>query len=288
MKKIIFFVRETENDNKLFLETAQKLGVILDIVSYEEVVFKFNNNILQLLIKNKKIEDYDLVHFRNVGQNLETQVLLSEYFSKANVPIFDPVFRYESPYIDRKSFEYLKLAEENLPIIDSLFLSKSSYQQTKFDINFPCIAKITSGKWGDGVFLCKSENDLLQLFEQHQEKIIIQPFIKNDGDLRVLVIGDRAIGAIKRSANEGEYRNNVALGGRSEKYILTKDLEQLSVKAAKAMNYSIAGVDLIYESESQEWKIMEVNRGPKFTGFMQTTGINIAEEILNFLLKQIA
>lgn len=286
MKKILFLVREIEEDCSLFSKAAEQLNIQLDIFTYNDLLVEYNNDEVSILVNGENLPIYDLVHFRNVGDNLETQVLLSEFFLDKGIPIYDPVFRYQKPWIDRKSFEYIRLAQKRLPIIDSVFLAKKELADFKLPFDFPCIAKKTDGKWGEGVFLCKNKQELESHFSSEKKKLVIQKYIANDGDLRVFVIGNKVISTIKRSAAENEFRNNVALGGTTTIFKTNEEIESIALKATQALDYSIAGVDLVFDSESNKWRIMEVNRGPKFAGLMKQTGIDIPTKILKYFLHR--
>jgi glutathione synthase/RimK-type ligase-like ATP-grasp enzyme len=74
------------------------------------------------------------------------------------------------------------------------------------------------------------------------------------------------------------------LGARAEKILLTKKLETLALRATKAMNYEIAGVDII--EHKKEFYVLEINSAPQWQKFKEVTGINPAEDIVAYSLKK--
>jgi RimK family alpha-L-glutamate ligase len=112
----------------------------------------------------------------------------------------------------------------------------------------------------------------------------LQEFIEHQNrDIRVLVLGNKAIAGMYRISNN--WKTNVHAGARVEAIELTKEIEELAIKAALMTKTDIAGVDLI-ETE-QGLKILEVNSIPGFTGLQKVTNFNIAEEIVSYFLQNV-
>jgi len=91
------------------------------------------------------------------------------------------------------------------------------------------------------------------------------------------------IAASYRYAPASDWRTNAAIGGRSEPYQLTKEIEDLSVQAAAATGAEIAGVDFM-ESENGPL-VHEVNARTEFKGLVAATGVNVPGAILDYLRK---
>ncbi|MFX1357370.1 MAG: RimK family alpha-L-glutamate ligase, partial [Promethearchaeota archaeon] len=100
-------------------------------------------------------------------------------------------------------------------------------------------------------------------------------------DIRILVIGDKAIAGMYRVSDN--WKTNIHAGARSEPLEITSELESLAIKAAKVTKTDIAGVDII-ESESG-YLVLEVNSIPGFTALQKVTDINLAAEIVSYFLK---
>src|SRR2546425_1208660 len=85
----------------------------------------------------------------------------------------------------------------------------------------------------------------MDVLERLQSVLYLQKFISHPGwDLRVFVLGGRAIAGMRRHAQDG-WRTNVAQGGRVDSVSLTSAEEQLALRAAAAVGAPMAGVDLL-------------------------------------------
>lgn len=150
----------------------------------------------------------------------------------------------------------------------------------------PVILKLLSGTHGKGVMLGKDMDEIqasLETVWALNQTLLIQEYIDHDPgtDIRVLVVGGRVLGAMKRSAQLGRFRANVHQGARVEPYPLTDELEWLSLQAAEIMGLDIAGVDLVESGDGH--LVIEVNSAPGFEGFEKATGVNVAAEMLRYV-----
>ncbi len=110
--------------------------------------------------------------------------------------------------------------------------------------------------------------------------IYVQQFIVHPGwDLRVFVLQDQAIAAMKRCA-ENDWRTNVAQGARTENCRLEDAQAQLAIRSARAVGTFVAGVDLLQDANGN-WYVIEVNAVPGWRALAKTTGLDIAGEIID-------
>jgi tetrahydromethanopterin:alpha-L-glutamate ligase len=117
--------------------------------------------------------------------------------------------------------------------------------------------------------------------------LYVQRFIRHPGyDFRAFVLGDRVLGAIRRQAKWGDWRTNVAVGGVAVKTELAAEVEELAIRAAKAVGARMAGVDLLPDTERDALMVIEVNAVPGWKALASATGIDVAREILVDLREQ--
>ncbi|GEJ57706.1 putative alpha-L-glutamate ligase [Anaeromyxobacter diazotrophicus] len=143
----------------------------------------------------------------------------------------------------------------------------------------PCIMKLIQGTQGVGVLLASTmtevEGMLDTLWHLGQEILIQELIAESRGkDVRALVIGDRVVAAMRRTAREGEFRSNIHRGGEGQAIELPPAYAEAAVKAARVIGLEVAGVDMLESKEGP--KIMEVNSSPGFEGLEQVTGQDIA------------
>ncbi len=111
--------------------------------------------------------------------------------------------------------------------------------------------------------------------------LYVQRHVKNPGfDVRAFVLAGRVLGSIRRYANEGEWRTNVAVGGRPEACVLDPEAERLAIRSAKAVGAVMAGVDLLPDSTRGGWMVLEVNAVPGWRALGAATGVDVAAAIL--------
>ncbi|MEM2843774.1 MAG: RimK family alpha-L-glutamate ligase [Candidatus Bathyarchaeia archaeon] len=113
--------------------------------------------------------------------------------------------------------------------------------------------------------------------------IYVQEYIHHGvKDLRAFIIDGKVIAAMYRIAST--WKTNVSLGAKPVKAKLSKEAEELAVKAAEALGCEIAGVDLL---ESNKGLIVnEVNSQPGWRGLQKTTKVDIASEIANYVISK--
>ncbi len=149
----------------------------------------------------------------------------------------------------------------------------------------PVILKLVSGTHGKGVMLGRDLEAIeaaLETVWALNETLLIQEFVAQSAgtDLRVIVIGGRALGAMRRRARLGRFRANVHQGAEVEPCTLDERMEWTALRATEAMGLDIAGVDLVDGPDG--FSVIEVNSAPGFEGFEKATGTNVAAEILRY------
>src|SRR5262249_14027461 len=123
-----------------------------------------------------------------------------------------------------------------------------------------------------------------QTLERLGAVLYVQRAVRHPGyDLRLFVLGDRVLGAIRRHAPAGDWRTNVAVGGRAEAFSASAEVEQLALRAARAVGATMAGVDLLSDLDRGGLVVLEVNAVPGWRALARATGIDVAAEVLRML-----
>jgi ribosomal protein S6--L-glutamate ligase len=143
----------------------------------------------------------------------------------------------------------------------------------------PCIMKLIQGTQGVGVMIASTmeevEGMLDTLWKLGQEILLQELVAESRGkDVRALVIGDRVVAAMRRTARAGEFRSNIHRGGEAAALELPREYAEAAVKATRVMGLEVAGVDMLEARTGP--KIMEVNSSPGFEGLEEATGVDIA------------
>ena len=154
----------------------------------------------------------------------------------------------------------------------------------------PVIIKLLEGTQGLGVVLAetkKAAQSVVEAFHGLKARIIVQEYIKEakGADIRAFVVHGKVVGAMKRQGAEGEFRSNLHRGGVATVIKLSRLERQAALNAAKALGLDVAGVDMLQSDRGP--LILEVNSSPGLEGIEGATGINIAAEIVNFVVDSV-
>jgi ribosomal protein S6--L-glutamate ligase len=103
-------------------------------------------------------------------------------------------------------------------------------------------------------------------------------------DIRALVVGDKVVASMRRKARGREFRSNYHLNGTVEKVDLPEDFEEVARRAARVLGLHIAGVDLLESDQGP--LVLEVNSSPGLEGIEKASGVNVAGEIIDFVISE--
>lgn len=152
----------------------------------------------------------------------------------------------------------------------------------------PVVIKLLEGTQGVGVVLSetrRSAKSVIEAFRGAKVDILVQEFIREAGgaDIRTIVVGGKVIAAMKRQGADDDFRSNLHRGGAATKIKITPEERSTAIRAAKVMGLNVAGVDMLRANHGPV--VMEVNSSPGLEGIEETTGINVADQIIEFIEK---
>jgi RimK family alpha-L-glutamate ligase len=156
----------------------------------------------------------------------------------------------------------------------------------------PVVVKPRFGSWGQDVVLCRTKRELRRTLRGLRDRewfrrqgALVQALVPPRGeDLRVVVAGDTVIGAIKRVAQPGEWRTNVALGARRVPTDPPAEARELALAAAFAIGADLVGVDLLPTPDG--YVIIELNGCVDFTEAYSLDGRSVFTEAAESLLAR--
>ena len=156
-------------------------------------------------------------------------------------------------------------------------------------LGFPFVIKQCFGSFGAGVYLARNMDEAkAALMKTAGGAAIAQQYIASSfaRDIRAYVVGDKVAAAMLRHNESGDFRANVAQGGKADAYMLSEAQAALAVKTAQLLGCTFAGVDLLF-GENGEMTVCEVNSNAHFAGISAATGVNIADKILEAVAQRI-
>lgn len=181
------------------------------------------------------------------------------------------------------------LAANGFPVPDSVFTATPDNVESMLRLlgeTYPVVIKSLNSTQGQGVILGESftsAQSIAEAFIRLREEIMLQRFIgeAKGKDIRVFVVGGKVIATMERSAQDGEFRSNLHRGASSKKVRITKDEEDIALRAAQLLGLEVAGVDLLRSEKGP--LILEINASPGLEGIEGTTGVDIAGQIIKFV-----
>jgi [lysine-biosynthesis-protein LysW]---L-2-aminoadipate ligase len=152
-------------------------------------------------------------------------------------------------------------------------------------VGYPAVLKPVTGSWGRLLARANGPEQARVILEQkkelgsfHHSIFYVQEHVeKPDRDIRAYVVGDRVLAASYRTAKH--WVTNAARGAESIPCPVTPEIEELALRACRAVGARLAGIDLLETRDGLE--VLEVNTGGEFKGLMSTTDVDIAGAIVD-------
>lgn len=259
------------------------------------VAFKKHNVSLEI----KKASDISL----QVGEEIENKpdfaifwdkdIYLAERLEKSGVRLFNS--KRAIMLCDNKILMYQALSENEIRIPKTFVAPKTfeglNYNNRGFlnkvikQIGFPVVVKEAFGSFGEQVYLANDEKSLNKIVDSIDYKdFLIQEYVASSKgkDVRINIVGDKAIVSMLRE-NDNDFRSNISNGGHGSLYQPNKEFIDLALRATKALGLDFAGVDVMFGEDGPI--LCEVNSNPQFASTLAATGINLADYIADYIIK---
>lgn len=152
------------------------------------------------------------------------------------------------------------------------------------ELGFPLVIKEGYGSFGRQVYLANDQDDMRRILRSTgASPVLFQSFISESAgeDLRIYVVGGRAIAAVRRVNQSGDFRANLESGGIALRTDPSAEERALAIAACEAVHADFAGVDILRSKKGP--LICEINSNAHFLGLRAATGINPAEHILRLI-----
>lgn len=272
-------------------EAAEARGHDVRIIDYLRCYMNITSHRPSVVYQGEQLTDFDAVVPR-IGAS-------ATFYGTAVVRQFEVSGVYsvnESQAISRsrdklRSLQLLARAGVGLPVTGFARSTKDIGGVLDVVGGTPVVIKLLEGTQGVGVVLAetrKAAEAVMGAFRQLDGNMLVQEFIKEAGgaDMRAFVIGRKVVASMKRQGAEGEFRSNLHQGGTASKIKLTPEERTTAVRAARTMGLNVAGVDLLRSNHGPV--VMEVNSSPGLEGIEQSTGVDVAAKIIDFIEKNAA
>ncbi len=280
--------RKAYSSFQLF-EALKRRNVSSVCFNFPRLVAHVGRN-LKVSVGNLDIRSLDALIIRPIGRgSLEELVFRMDVLyrlQRAGTYVINPPEAIEH-CVDK--YDILTILEENgIPIPKTATTENVNEALKAFkELGGDVVIKPLFGSRGVGATRINDPEVATTVFRAitlYHGVIYLQEFVSHGvSDVRAFVVGNRVIAAMKRVANN--WKTNYSQGATPQAIQLEKPLEDLAVKSARSIDCKVGGVDILESPAGPV--VVEVNSQPGWRGLQTVANVNIADEIVDFVLSDI-
>jgi len=269
------------------IEAVKKKGSEPIYLHTPRIHLTLEGNKADAICENRSLSDLD-VAIPRIGRSLtQLGLMLLKHFQLMQIPTtltIGGLLTARNKYLALQA-----LHATGIRIPESILIASRNRSEDLMEyLPPPIVLKLLTGTQGIGVMRVrdlKEAGPIIDTLSELDQMICLQKYMPNPGeDIRVFVTGGEVVAAMKRRAAAHEWRSNIHIGGQGIAHKVTNEESEISIKAAEAVGVEIAGVDLI--SVEDKPYVIEVNASPGFRGLLSATGINAAENIVDYAVSK--
>lgn len=277
MKKVLLIARARTDGAKQkaddFAATVRSLlrdEIEISSCEISELLFEVGRDAIAITHPQKgfDLRDFDLVVIRHIGAYAVEAHAITVYCQYFGV-------KYTDEYLNRLLLDNKLSTEFVLWTHDIRQLPRTFYGPLevlvkKFSVlGSEAVLKDNVGSKGRLNFVVRSADEIRAYAGEYPNvQFVLQEFIPNDSDLRVLILNGRPALVIKRSGDGTTHLNNTSQGGLAV-IVPNDDIDtsilDTSILAAKVTKLQVAGVDIVINKETGEFSILEINNAPQIS-----------------------
>ena len=243
--------------------------VIIENCEISELFFELDAESVAIYHPKKEydIREFDLVIVRFVGEYLVEAHAVAVYCETFGIQYTDTYFN--RLLLDKLSAQFALWFDgiRNWP--RTMYGPVEEMKRRLPEFGEKAVLKDNKGSKGRLNFVVFSPEQLQLIIDENPGIFfVLQEYIPNKGDLRVLVLDEVASLVIRRTGNGSSHLNNTSQGGVAEIVPLNDiepDILRIAERAAKLLKLQVAGVDVMYDERTNEPYLLEVNNAPQIS-----------------------
>ncbi|MFW6011303.1 MAG: ATP-grasp domain-containing protein [Desulfosalsimonas sp.] len=190
----------------------------------------------------------------------------ADMFAAMGKPIFPSIHTYRFVQDKIKQTAIFEILDVPRPRTRTFYGTRLQ-EKILSHFSYPFVAKIPRGSaLGRGVFLIRCADDLDE-YCSLTKTAYIQEYLPVDRDIRVVVIGDEVVHSYWRIAADGEFRSNLACGGRISTGGVPEAALRLALDTALRCGWNDVGIDICICRD--QFYVLEANMKYGKTGFAE-------------------
>jgi ribosomal protein S6--L-glutamate ligase len=267
---------------KRLVEAARARGHKARVLNPVRVEMHLDGRSANLYYQRKKLSPCDVVIPR-IAQSISNYGLaVVNQFAMRGVPIVNSAQAIAQSRNKMRSLQLLSAHGIDIPATVMARDAGDLKEMVGLVGGVPVLVKLLQGQEKHGVMVCESLQSLeaaLEAILGLGHNLVVQQYVKKTGhDLRVLVIGGRAVASVRRRPRVGRLSATLNRGARLEGITLSPAQREAAEGAARLVGLDVAAVDLLDVQGAP--KVFEVNSSPALPEMEAATGMDLAGLII--------
>lgn len=276
--KVLVLVKYGTTKTKSFFKNMEgQSQAQLTVSNYDELVFSSVGALnITIGINGTDVADHKLVYFKSHIANSELASAIATYLDFRNIIYRDS--ELASAVSRGKLTEAVRLKAHGIcmpPMVAMKYkMMQANYGYLIERLGLPFVFKDTLSNRGKSNYLISNEVDFKKVLQQSESAsfFMAQKYVPNTGYIRVIIMGSQQAPIIIARSSTGHanplksHLNNPA-GGHNATLMNIDDADpamiDLARRAARVMERQVAGVDMIQDTQTGEWYVLEVNNNPQ-------------------------
>jgi [lysine-biosynthesis-protein LysW]--L-2-aminoadipate ligase len=287
--RLAILITHIRSEEKVLINTFRAQGVEPEIILDRDLQFDLTAGSGQLAPTGIPWHDYDLVLERCVStsRGLYALALLDNWGVRT-------MNSYQTAAVCADKVQTsIALARAGVPQPETFVAFDPGAALTVIeDMGYPAVLKPVTGSWGR-LLARVNDSDSAEAIIEHRQTLgnyshhvyYVQQYVEKPGrDIRAFVLGDRTICAIYRAS--AHWITNTARGGQASNCPVTPDLDDICRRAAQAVGGGALAIDVL-EADDGRLLVNEINHTMEFRNSSDPTGVDIADEVVRYVLSQV-
>ncbi|MCS6902487.1 MAG: 30S ribosomal protein S6--L-glutamate ligase [Myxococcales bacterium] len=238
-----------------------------------------------LLLGDRPMNDMDLVIPR-IGASITNYGLaVVRQFDMMGTPVLNSAVAIARSRDKLRALQLLTRKNIDVPITVCARSPAGVEKALEMVGGTPAIVKLQQGTQGIGTMIAETPQAVSSLLETLwglSQDIIVQEYIQESKgrDIRAIVVGNRVVASMRRTAKAGEFRSNLHRGGLAVKVDLPPLYRKTAIEATRIIGLDVAGVDMLEGASGP--KILEINSSPGLEGIERASGIDVASALIRY------
>ena len=239
-----------------------------------------------ILNEGNTLAKYDCIYLKGSFRYVQ---LLKSIASVLSDKVYNPISANAFTVGHDKLLTHLALAQAKIPMPETYISANPTAAKLILEkLNYPIVMKFPHGTQGKGVMFAdsfSSASSMLDALSALNQPVIIQQYIETGGaDIRIIVVGNKIAGSMKRQADEGQKRANIHAGGKGVPVKIDYRTKQIALKTAEVLGAEICAVDILESVKGP--LVIEINLSPGLQGITEATKVDVADQIAKYLYEQ--